>query len=187
MGGSSAASRGRLIAVPSVENAKSIESLARWLDCNTRHDVGGQARDHLQLRRVRAVAIALLVGIDRRARDLRRFGLTAGDVTSCRSRGTSLFSRGARRTSRSSLYHFPWPPCSTPRAAGTGGDDQSVQGPARMIGLWAKDSWWEKAGTIPLPIRSCLRCNCSTRKGQLPVACRRGAANRSPRPAKGVR
>ncbi len=26
-----------------------------------------------------------------------------------------------------------------------------LEGPARMIGLWVKDSWWEKAGTIPLP------------------------------------
>ena len=26
-----------------------------------------------------------------------------------------------------------------------------LEGPARMIGLWVRDSWWEKAGTIPMP------------------------------------
>ena len=26
-----------------------------------------------------------------------------------------------------------------------------LEGPARMIGLWVTDAWWQRAGTIPLP------------------------------------
>ena len=50
-------------------NAKFIEPLALWLDCNTRH-TWRSPRRRFQLRRLRPVAIAVLVGIDRRARDL---------------------------------------------------------------------------------------------------------------------
>ena len=136
--------------LPSI-NAKSIESLARWLDCNTRHDVGGRLVTTFNYGGYVPWRLPYLSeSIDGRV-------IFADSV----SRPETFFTPFTRniplqpwRTADLAIFPVPFPigavldtAVGWHRVAMT----SQLEGPARMIGLWVKDSWWKKAGTIPLP------------------------------------
>ena len=98
-----------VLAIPSVDERevdRAARAVARLQHAPRRWRT---ARHDVQLRRLRPVAAAVFVGIDRRASDFRRLGFAAGDVFRSRPRERSRFSRGERRIWRSSRLRFRWP------------------------------------------------------------------------------
>jgi hypothetical protein len=132
-------------------NAKSIEPLARWLDCFTRHDVGGRLVTTFNYGGYVPWRLPYLSeSIDGRV-------IFADSV----SRPETYFVPTSRniplqpwRTADLAIF-----PVSLPVAAvldtATGWHKAAItsqlEGPARMIGLWVTDRWWRRAGKIRLP------------------------------------
>jgi hypothetical protein len=132
-------------------NAKSIEPLARWLDCNIRHDAGGRLVTTFNYGGYVPWRLPYLSeSIDGRV-------IFADSV----SRPETYFVPFTRdiplqpwRTADLAIFPVAFPVAAAldtahgwHRVAMTA----QLEGPARMIGLWVKDSWWQKAGMIPLP------------------------------------
>jgi hypothetical protein len=136
--------------LPSI-NAKSIESLARWLDCNTRHDLGGRLVTTFNYGGYVPWRLPYLSeSIDGRV-------IFADSV----SRPETFFTPFSRniplqpwRTADLAIFPVPFPigaVLDTAHGWHRVAMTSQLEGPARMIGLWVKDSWWKTAGTIPLP------------------------------------
>jgi hypothetical protein len=132
-------------------NAKSIEPLARWLDCNTRHEAGGRLVTTFNYGGYVPWRLPYLSeSIDGRV-------IFADSV----SRPETYFVPFTRdiplqpwRTADLAIFPVGFPVAAVldtahgwHRVAMTA----QLEGPVRMIGLWVRDSWWNRAGTIPLP------------------------------------
>ncbi len=138
-------------------NAKSIEPLARWLDCNTRHDAGGRLVTTFNYGGYVPWRLPYLSeSIDGR--------VIFADSVSKPETYFVPFSRDLPlqpwRTADLAIFPVQFPVAAVldtahgwRRIAIT----SQLEGPARMIGLWVTDAWWQKAGKGPLP------------KGLLPV------------------
>jgi len=132
-------------------NAKSIEPLAHWLDCYTRHEVGGRLVTIFNYGGYVPWRLPYLSeSIDGRV-------IFADSV----SRPETYFFPVRRtvalqpwRTADLAIFPVPFPVAGVlDTAQGWRRVAMTVQleGPARMIGLWVKEAWWQKAGRIPLP------------------------------------
>jgi hypothetical protein len=132
-------------------SAKSIEPLAKWLDCNTRHDAGGRLVTTFNYGGYVPWRLPYLSeSIDGRV-------IFADSV----SRPETYFVPFTRsiplqpwRTADLAIFPVAFPVAAvldTARGWHRVAMTSEVEGPARMIGLWVKDSWWAKAGTSQLP------------------------------------
>jgi hypothetical protein len=132
-------------------NAKSIEPLAHWLDCYTRHEVGGRLVTIFNYGGYVPWRVPYLSeSIDGRV-------IFADSV----SRPETYFFPVRRsvslqpwRTADLAIFPVPFPVAGVlDTAQGWHRVAMTVQleGPARMIGLWVNEAWWQKAGRIPLP------------------------------------
>ena len=132
-------------------NAKSIEPLARWLDCFTKHDVGGRLVTTFNYGGYVPWRLPYLSeSIDGRV-------IFADSV----SRPETYFVPTSRniplqpwRTADLAIFPVSFPVAAVldtasgwRRAAITA----QLEGPAKMIGLWVTDRWWQRAGRIQLP------------------------------------
>ena len=131
-------------------NAKSIEPLARWLDCFTKHDVGGRLVTTFNYGGYVPWRLPYLSeSIDGRV-------IFADSV----SKPETYFVPTSRniplqpwRTADLAIF-----PVSLPVAAvldtATGWHRAAItselDGRARIIGLWVTDRWWQRAGKIQL-------------------------------------
>src|SRR5512146_191340 len=132
-------------------NAKSIEPLARWLDCFTRHDVGGRLVTTFNYGGYVPWRLPYLSeAIDGRV-------IFADSV----SKPETYFVPTKReiplqpwRTADLAIFPVSLPVAAVldtasgwHRAAIT----SELDGRARIIGLWVTDRWWQRAGKIQLP------------------------------------
>lgn len=132
-------------------NAKSIEPLAKWLDCNTRHDTGGRLVTTFNYGGYVPWRLPYLSeSIDGRV-------IFADSV----SRPETYFVPFTRdiplqpwRTADLAIFPVRFPVAGvldTARGWHRVAMTSQLEGPARMIGLWVTDRWWQRAGKIPLP------------------------------------
>jgi hypothetical protein len=135
--------------LPSV-NAKSIELLARWLDCNTRHTRGRLVTTFNYGGYVPWRLPYLSESIDGRT-------IFPDSV----AKPETYFAPSKRdvpvqpwRTADLALLPVSFPVAAILDTA-TGWHRiamaAQIEGPARMIGLWVTDRWWYRVGTVPLP------------------------------------
>jgi hypothetical protein len=136
--------------LPSV-NAKSIEPLAHWLDCNVRRSVGGR----------------LVTMFNYGGYVPWRLPYLSESID-----GRTIFPDSVARPETYVIAHSrdlplqPWRtadlaifPVSFPVAAVLDSArgwhrvamTSQLAGPARMIGLWVTEKWWSRAGASPLP------------------------------------
>lgn len=131
-------------------NAKMVESLFRWLDCNTRDAVGGRLvtmfnyGGYVPWRMPR-----LSESIDGRT-------IFPDSV----ARAETYFSSFRRetlqpwRTADLAMFPVGFPVAAvldTARGWHRVAITAQLDGPAKMIGLWVTDGWWAKAGLGPIP------------------------------------
>jgi hypothetical protein len=132
-------------------NAKAIEPLARWLDCNTRHEAGGRLVTTFNYGGYVPWRLPYLSeSIDGRV-------IFADSV----SKPETYFVPRTRtlplqpwRTADLAIFPVAFPVAGVldtadgwHRVAMT----SEVEGRANMIAVWVRDTWWAKAGTAPLP------------------------------------
>jgi hypothetical protein len=132
-------------------NAQSIEPLAKWLDCNVRHEVGGRLVTNFNFGGYVPWRLPYLSeSIDGRV-------IFADSV----SRPEAYFTLNSRkfplqpwRTADLAIFPVSYPVAAVLDTA-TGWHrvamTSTLEGPVRMIGLWVRDGWWERAGRGPRP------------------------------------
>lgn len=131
-------------------NARSIEPLARWLDCFTKHDVGGRLVTTFNYGGYVPWRLPYLSeSIDGRV-------IFADSV----SRPETYFVPTSRniplqpwRTADLAIFPISLPVAAvldTARGWHRAAITSQLEGPARMIGLWVTDRWWQRAGRIRL-------------------------------------
>lgn len=132
-------------------NAKSVEPLALWLDCNTHHSIGGR----------------LVTTFNYGGYVPWRLPYLSESID-----GRGIFPDSVARPETYVIPHDrhvplqPWRtadlaifPVGFPVAAVLDSArgwhrvamTSQLEGPARMIGLWVTDDWWSRAGVGPLP------------------------------------
>lgn len=132
-------------------NAKMIEPLALWLDCNTRHEVGGRLVTIFNYGGYVPWRLPYLSeSID--GRTIFPDSVSRPETYFFPTR-RSLFLQ-PWRTADLAIFPVPFPVAGvldTARGWRRVAMTSQLEGPARMIGLWVKEAWWQKAGRIPLP------------------------------------
>lgn len=136
--------------LPSV-SAKSLEPLAKWLDCNTRHEAGGRLVTTFNYGGFVPWRLPYLSeSIDGRT-------IFPDSV----ARPETYFTPFKRelplqpwRTAELAIFPVQFPVAAvldTARGWHRVAITSQVEGPARMIGLWVTESWWQRAGIGELP------------------------------------
>jgi hypothetical protein len=132
-------------------NAKAIEPLAKWLDCNTRHEAGGRLVTSFNYGGYVPWRLPYLSeSIDGRVIFADSVGLAETYVVPTRRD----FPLQPWRTADLAIFPVTFPVAAVldtahgwHRIAIT----SQIAGPATMIALWVQEKWWQRAGSAPLP------------------------------------